>query len=82
MIQGTTVCSRPGRLDALGPDRLRRAHEDGVGFGAVANDPEVSELVETAKPNGVEEHAHLTSSFERLSHVKAVEDFEGVLRGP
>lgn len=36
-------------------------------------------LVETAKANGVEPHAYLTFLFERLPHLKTVEDYETVL---
>jgi transposase len=36
-------------------------------------------LVETAKANGVEPHAYLTFLFERLPHLKTVEDYEAVL---
>lgn len=61
------------------PPRIWRAARGGGGeFGAAANDPEVLELVETANTNGVEPHAYLTWTFERLSHVKTIEDFEGL----
>jgi transposase len=46
--------------------------------GAVASATLYS-LVETAKANGVEPHAYLTLLFERLPHLKTVEDFEAVL---
>ena len=36
-------------------------------------------LVETAKANGVEPHAYLSRLFERLPHLKTVEDFEALL---
>jgi transposase len=35
--------------------------------------------VETAKANGIEPHAYLTFLFERLPHLKTVEDYEAVL---
>ena len=46
--------------------------------GAVAS-ANLYSLVETAKANGVEPHAYLTLLFERLPHLKTVEDFEAVL---
>jgi transposase len=36
-------------------------------------------LIETCKANGVEPHAYLTFLFERLPHLKTVEDYEAVL---
>jgi transposase len=36
-------------------------------------------LVETCKANGIEPHAYLTFLFERLPHLKTVEDYESVL---
>jgi transposase len=36
-------------------------------------------LVETCKANGVEPHAYLTLLFERLPHLKTVEEYEAVL---
>ena len=36
-------------------------------------------LVETCKANGVEPHAYLTFLFERLPHLKTVEDYEAIL---
>jgi transposase len=36
-------------------------------------------LVETCKANGIEPHAYLTFLFERLPHLKTVEDYEAVL---
>ena len=36
-------------------------------------------LVETCKANGVEPHAYLTYLFERLPHLKSVEDYENLL---
>ncbi len=46
--------------------------------GAVAS-ANLYSLVETAKANGVEPHAYLTHLFERLPHLKNVEDYEAVL---
>ena len=46
--------------------------------GAVAS-ANLYSLVETAKANGVEPFAYLSLLFERLPHLKRVEDFEAVL---
>jgi transposase len=46
--------------------------------GAVAS-ANLYSLVETCKANGVEPHAYLTFLFERLPHLKTVEDFEALL---
>jgi hypothetical protein len=46
--------------------------------GAVAS-ANLYSLVETAKANGVEPHAYLSRLFERLPHLKAVEDYEAML---
>jgi transposase len=46
--------------------------------GAVAS-ANLYSLVETCKANGVEPHAHRTFLFERLPHLKNVEDYEAVL---
>jgi len=46
--------------------------------GAVAS-ANLYSLIETCKANGVEPHAYLTLLFERLPHLKTVEDYEGVL---
>lgn len=46
--------------------------------GAVAS-ANLYSLVETCKANGVEPHAYLTFLFERLPHLKTVEDYEAVL---
>ena len=46
--------------------------------GAVAS-ANLYSLVETAKANGVEPFAYLSFLFERLPHLKSVEDFEAVL---
>jgi hypothetical protein len=46
--------------------------------GAVAS-ANLFSLVETAKANGVEPHAYLARLFDRLSHLKAVEDYEAML---
>ena len=46
--------------------------------GAVAS-ANLYSLVETAKANGVEPFAYLSVLFERLPHLKSVEDFEAVL---
>jgi transposase len=45
----------------------------------VSSQRQLGRLVETAKANGVEPHAYLAAVFERLSHAKTVEDFEGLL---
>jgi transposase len=46
--------------------------------GAVAS-ANLYSLVETAKANGVEPHAYLSRLFERLPHLKTVEDYEEML---
>jgi transposase len=46
--------------------------------GAVAS-ANLYSLVETCKANGIEPHAYLTVLFERLPHLKTVEDYEGLL---
>jgi hypothetical protein len=46
--------------------------------GAIAS-ANLYSLVETAKANGVEPHAYLSTLFERLPYAKSVEDFEAVL---
>src|SRR5665213_38530 len=46
--------------------------------GAVAS-ANLYSLVETCKANGVEPHSYLTFLFERLPHLKTVEDYEAVL---
>ena len=46
--------------------------------GAVAS-ANLYSLVETCKANGIEPHAYLTFLFERLPHLKTVEDYEGLL---
>jgi hypothetical protein len=46
--------------------------------GAVAS-ANLYSLVETCKANGLEPHAYLTLLFERLPHLKTVEDYEAVL---
>jgi transposase len=46
--------------------------------GAIAS-ANLYSLVETAKANGVEPFAYLSWLFERLPHLKSVEDFESVL---
>jgi transposase len=46
--------------------------------GAIAS-ANLYSLVETAKANGVEPFAYLSWLFERLPHMKSVEDFEAVL---
>ena len=46
--------------------------------GAVAS-ANLYSLVETAKANGVEPHAYLSRLFERLPHLKTVEDYEAML---
>lgn len=46
--------------------------------GAVAS-ANLYSIVETCKANGVEPHAYLTHLFERLPHLKTVEDYEAML---
>jgi len=46
--------------------------------GAVAS-ANLYSLVETAKANGVEPHGYLARLFERLPHLKSVEDYEAML---
>ncbi len=46
--------------------------------GAIAS-ASLYSLVETAKANGVEPHAYLTTLFSRLPHAKTVEDLEALL---
>lgn len=46
--------------------------------GAIAS-ANLYSLVETAKANGVEPFAYLSLLFERLPHLKSVEDYEAVL---
>lgn len=46
--------------------------------GAIAS-ANLYSLVETAKANDVEPFAYLSWLFERLPHLKCVEDFEAVL---
>ena len=46
--------------------------------GAVAS-ANLYSLVETCKANAVEPHAYLTFLFERLPHLKTVEDYEALL---
>jgi transposase len=46
--------------------------------GAVAS-ANLYSLVETAKANGVEPHGYLSRLFERLPHLKTVEDYEAML---
>ena len=46
--------------------------------GAVAS-ANLYSFVETAKANGFEPHAYLSTVFERLPYAKTVEDFEALL---
>jgi transposase len=46
--------------------------------GAVAS-ANLYSLVETAKANGIEPHAYLTFVFQRLPHLKTVEEYEALL---
>ena len=46
--------------------------------GAIAS-ANLYSLVESAKANGVEPHAYLSTIFQRLPHAKNVEDFEMLL---
>jgi len=46
--------------------------------GAVAS-ANLYSLVKTCKANGVEPHAYLTFLFERLPHLRTVEDYEAML---